>query len=166
MTRRLAALFGRLSLCATAATVANAEVFNSPNGMFTVEFPAPPVLTKVQGRTDKGNAYEESRWSVRNKEGSWSVAVFIYAKPRKADTDANVSGAVAAVKGRLAKDQRIMQNGVAGREILIEAGKSRVVRERILWVAGNLYFVVFAGDSAAASSPDVDEFLISFEAAR
>jgi hypothetical protein len=159
-------VFGCLGLCAMAATVASAEVFNSPDGMFTIEFPARPVLTKAQGRTDKGIAYEESRWSVRNKEGYWSVAMFVYAKPRRADSDANVRGAIAAIKGRLADDQRIMQNGVPGREILIDAGKSGVVRERILWVAGNLYFVVFAGDSAAASSPDVDEFLISFEAAR
>jgi len=92
--------------------------------------------------------------------------MFAYATPRKADIDASVRAAVAAAEGRLASDQPISQNGVEGREILIDAGKSGVVRERILWVAGSLYFVVYSGDSAAASAPDVDEFLMSFEAAR
>jgi hypothetical protein len=167
VTKQLAAAFGPVVAFAMVVTAAHAEVFASPDGAFTVEFPAAPKLAKSQGQTDKGTGYAETRWSVRNKDGYWAVAMFAYAKPRKADTDANVRGAVAAAKGRLASDQRILQNGVEGREILIEAGKSVVVRERILWVAGTLYLVAYAGDSAAAAfASAVDEFLISFEAAR
>jgi hypothetical protein len=167
VTKQLAAAVGLAVAYAMGVTAANAEVFASPDGAFTVEFPAAPKIAKSQGRTGAGTAYAETRWSVRNKDGYWAVAMFAYAKPRKADADANVRGAVAAAKGRLANDQPIRQNGVEGREILIDAGKSGVIRERILWVAGNLYFVIYAGaGAAAASAPDVDEFLISFEADR
>ena len=166
MVKQIAAAFALAVASAMVVTAASAEVFASPDGAFTVEFPAGPKLAKSQGRTDAGTAYAETRWSVRNKDGYWAVAMFAYAKPRKADIEANVRAAVAAAKGRLANDQPISQNGVEGRESLIDAGKSGVIRERILWVAGNLYFVVYSGDSAAASAPDVDEFLMSFEAAR
>ncbi len=167
MTKRHAAVFGLAAVFAIAASAANADVFSSPDGSFTVEFPGRPALVKTQGRTDKGTAYEESRWSVRAKDGYWAVAIFAYATPRKADYDAAVNGAVAAAKGRLASDEPIRQDGVEGREILIDAGPSGAIRERIFWVAGTLYFVVYGGANlAAATSPDVDEFLISFEAAR
>jgi hypothetical protein len=148
------------------AGAANADVFNSPDGMFTVEFPSPPSLTNLKGHTTRGTPYDENRWSAQTKDGYWSVAAFVYAKPRKTNYDANVAAAVAAAKGRLVSDQPIRQNGVDGREIVIDCGKSGFVRERILWVAGNLYFVSYSGkDAAAASAPMVDEFLISFEAA-
>ena len=166
MVKQIAAAFALAVASAMVVTAASAEVFASPEGAFTVEFPAAPKLAKSQGRTVKGTAYIETRWSVRNTDGYWAVAMFAYATPRKADIDASVRAAVAAAEGRLASDQPISQKGVEGREILIDAGKSGVVRERILWVAGSLYFVVYSGDSAAASAPDVDEFLMSFEAAR
>lgn len=146
---------------------ASADVFNSPDGMFTVEFPASPSLLRLQGQTTRGTHYEEYRWSVGNKDGYWGVLIFAYANPRKTNYDAIIASTVAAANGRLISNQPIMQSGVPGREIVIDHGKDGVVRERILWAAGRLYFVVYGGDSlAAASAANVDEFLISFEAAK
>jgi hypothetical protein len=163
---RLSLGFSLAVICSLVADSANAVVFNSPDGAFTVEFPGRPILAKSQGRTDKGTAYEKSQWSVRTKDGYWSVSTFTYAKPRKADYSANVNGAVSAAKGRLVSDQPIRQDSVNGHEILIDAGKSGVIRERILWVASTLYFVAYAGEAAAANGSEVDEFLVSFEAVK
>ena len=102
MVKQIAAAFALAVASAMVVTAASAEVFASPDGAFTVEFPAGPKLAKSQGRTDAGTAYAETRWSVRNKDGYWAVAMFAYAKPRKADIEANVRAAVAAAKGRLA----------------------------------------------------------------
>jgi hypothetical protein len=157
---------GLIAFCLLAAGAAKTDVFNSPDGVFTVEFPSPPGLINLKGQTTLGTPYEENRWSAQTKYGYWTVAAFVYAKPRKTNYDANVAGAVAAAKGRLVSDQPIRQSGADGREIVIDCGKSGVVRERILWVGGTLYFVSYGGkDAAAAAAPMVDEFLISFEAA-
>jgi hypothetical protein len=122
-------------------------------------------MFRSQGQTAKGIHYEEFRWSTFNKDGYWGVAMFVYATPRRLDYDANIGGAVAAAKGRLASQRSVQQSGVEGREILIEGPKSGVVRERILWIRDRLYFVVFGGAKPVATSPEVDKFLDSFAAA-
>jgi Tfp pilus assembly protein PilF len=116
-----------------------------------------------QGKTAKGIPYYEYRWSVTNPDGYWGVAIFAYAPPLKADYDANINAAVAATRGRLVSQETIRQSGVAGREIVIEGPKSVVVRERLLWIGGRLYWIVFSSAKpAAATTPAVDKFLDSF----
>jgi tetratricopeptide (TPR) repeat protein/pimeloyl-ACP methyl ester carboxylesterase len=90
--------------------------------------------------------------------------MFAYATPRNEDYDANIRGAVASAKGRLVSQKSVHQSGVTGREIVIEDPHSVVVRERLFWIAGRLYWVVFSSAQPGASTaPAVGKFLDSFE---
>jgi tetratricopeptide (TPR) repeat protein len=117
-----------------------------------------------RGKTAKGISYYEYLWSLTNQEGYWGVAIFSYAQTFKGDYDANIRAAVAGAKGRLASQKTVQQNGVEGREIVIEGPKSVIVRERILWINGRLYWITFSSAKAGvANTPAVDRFLNSFE---
>jgi len=170
MGKRRTGLIGIAGACALAASAASADTFESSEGKFSAEFPAPPVMVTLKGQTVKGTRYEEHRWSALNVDGYWGVAMFVYAEPRKLDYEANISAAVAAVKGRLASRKTIQQGAVEGCEILIEVEQPQpvVFRERMLWIGGRLYFVVFSGPkpAAAAAAPEIDKFLNSFAAVR
>ena len=90
--------------------------------------------------------------------------MFVYATPRKQDYGANISAAVSAAKGRLVSQKPVQQSGVTGREIVIEGPHSVVVRERLFWIAGRLYWVVFSSAKpGAADAPAVGKFLDSFD---
>lgn len=154
-------------ICASAlmAGTMSADAFNSPEGKFSAEFPRAPSQTRTQGVTTKGTKFDEYRWSALNKDGDWVVAMFAYAKSRKADYEAQISAAVGAAKGVLVNQKQIQQSGVEGREILIDGPKADVVRERMFWIDGRLYFVIFSSAKRArANSPEVDKFLNSFSA--
>lgn len=150
--------------CIFAAGAAAAASFHSAEGQFTADFPATPVTAGISpGKTVKGTPYYEYRWSVTTQDGYWGVAVFVYAEPRNADYDANVAAAAAGIKGRLISEKKVQQNGTEGREIVVEGPKSVVVRERLLWIGGRLYWIVFSSAKpGAVAAPAVDKFLNSF----
>jgi hypothetical protein len=149
-----------------AASAASAYTFHSPEGGFIIEFPTIPVLTKVERQTAKGTPYDLYQWSVSDKDGHWAVAMSVYGKPRKEDYEGIIGATVAAARGRLASQKTVKQNGAEGREILIEAPKS-AIRERLFWIGGRLYFVSFSSAKPdAATAPEVDEFLDSFDASK
>jgi hypothetical protein len=156
----LACLLG----CTAIAGPIHAETFNSVEGKFVAEFPSAPQLRKVQGKTARGINFDEYRWWAFSPEGYWSVAMFVYAKPRAADYEAHINGAVAATQGQLTSQKVIQQSGVEGRDIVIEGPNSVIVRQHILWIGDRLYFVTFSGAMSAAASPNVDRFLASFVA--
>src|SRR5579872_2416318 len=131
------------------ATTASAAVFNSPDGLFVIEFPGPPRLSVLKTQTTRGTEFEERRWSARTKDGYWSVTTFVYAKPRMTNYDAAVAGTVAAVKGHLVSNRPIWQAGFDGREIVVDCGDSGVLRERIVSIEGSLYVVAYRGRDAA-----------------
>jgi len=163
--QRLALTLATTVACLFAAA-ASASIFQSPDGLFTVEFPGAPKLWVADGRTARGTGFEERRWSVATKDGYFSVTAFVYAKPQKTDFDAAASAAAAGARGRVVAVEPIRQGEVDGREIAIDCGASGFLRERIMSVGGVFYVVLFQGaDATSAKAAAVDEFLISFEAA-
>jgi len=106
--------------CVIGASTADAYRFTSPEGKFTAEFPAAPTLNKTNGKTESGIPYDQYMWSIANKDGSWAVAMGIYSKAVTKDYDANIRGAVTAVKGKLLSQKIIEQSGAQGREIPID----------------------------------------------
>ncbi len=163
--RKHANLIGLSAACLLAASAALANIVQVPLGPFVADFPAAPIhFATFQGQTTKGTPYRGYRWSASNPDGSWSIAMFVYATPRKQDYDVNISAAVASAKGRLVSQKPVQQSGVTGREIVIEGPHSVVVRERLFWIAGRLYWVVFSSAKPGASSaPAVGKFLDSFD---
>jgi hypothetical protein len=163
--RKHAKLIGLLAACLLGTSAALASIVQVPLGPFVADFPAAPLqFATFQGKTAKGTPYSGYRWSASNHDGAWTIAMFAYATPRKEDYDANISGAVAASKGRLVSQKPVHQSGVTGREIVIEGPHSVVVRERLFWIAGRLYWVVFSSAKpGAANSPAVGKFLDSFD---
>jgi hypothetical protein len=155
-------VIGIITACALAANAAKADPFESPIGKFSVEFPAVPVLSRSRGHTAKATLYEELKWGVLSNGGYWAVTMIVYANPRKLDYETKINAAVAAVQGRLTSQKSLIQCAVEGREILIEAPNSRVIRERMLWIGGRLHCIIFGGSKKAATSPEVDKFLDSF----
>jgi len=158
-------LIGLSAACLLAASAALASIVQVPLGPFVADFPAAPIhFATFQGQTAKGTPYSGYRWSAWNHDGSWTIAMFVYATPRKENYDANISAAVAAAKGRLVSQKPVHQSGVTGREIVIEGPHSVVVRERLFWIAGRLYWVVFSSAKpGAANAPAVGKFLDSFD---
>jgi hypothetical protein len=150
--------------CVIGASTADAYRFTSPEGKFTAEFPAAPTLNKTNGKTESGIPYDQYMWSIANKDGSWAVAMGIYSKAVTKDYDANIRGAVTAVKGKLLSQKIIEQSGAQGREIPIDVPppQSRVVRQRFLWIGDRIYQIVFSGRPGTGATPDVDAFLNSF----
>ena len=158
-------LIGLSAACLLAASAALASIVQVPLGPFVADFPAAPIrFATFQGHTAKGTPYSGYRWSASNPNGSWTIAMFVYATPRKQDYGANISAAVSASKGRLVSQKPVQQSGVTGREIVIEGPNSVVVRERLFWIAGRLYWVIFSSAKpGAADVPAVGKFLDSFD---
>lgn len=144
---------------------ANAYTLITTEGHFTAVFPGEPKLEKSTGKTASGITYNQSSWSFGSSDGNeaWFVMIATYSTPVKKDYVGNISGAVAAVKGRLVSQKTIRQNGVDGREILVDIPSSQEGRMRMLWIGNRYYQILFVGKTGTTSTPNVDTFLNSFQ---
>jgi hypothetical protein len=89
----------------------------------------------------------------------------IYSQSIRKNYDDNVRGAVAAVKGNLLSQKTIRQNGVEGRDIVVDIpqkGQEGQVHVRYLWIGNRFYQIMFSGKPGTATAPNVEAFLASF----
>jgi hypothetical protein len=170
---KVARILGRLIFIVFAFVIvtgsANAYTLTSTEGHFTAVFPGEPKLTESTAKTTSGLPYSLSTWIFSSSDGSegWFITMAIYKSTSVIkDYNANVSGAVAAVKGKLVSQKTIRQSGVEGREILIDIPGSQEARERLLWIGNRLYQIMYLGKAGTASTPDVDAFFNSFKATK
>ena len=147
---------------------ASAYTFTSTEGRFTAVFPGAPKLEKSSGKTDSGNPYQLSNWAFGSSDGTeaWMILMGTYSKPVLKDYVANISGAVAGVKGKLVSQKTIRQNGVEGREILVDLPSGSEARERMLWIGDRFHQIMFIGKPGARSTPNVDAYFNSFQATK
>jgi hypothetical protein len=168
---KMARILGRLVFIFFAFVVvtgsANAYTLASAEGHFTAVFPGEPKLTKSTAKTTTGITANSSSWAFSSSDGNeaWGVRMATYASPVKTDYDAAVSGAVAAVKGKLVSQKTIRQSGVEGREILVSFGDSEG-RERMLWIGDRFYQILFVSKAGTTYAPKVDTFFNSFQATK
>jgi hypothetical protein len=115
-----------------------------------------------------GVTFNSSKWIFGSSDGTqvWLITMAIYSTSVTRNYAVNISGAVAASKGRLVSQKTIRQSGVEGREILIDRGDSDEARERMLWISDRYYQIGFIGKTGTTSTPDVDTFLNSFQATK
>jgi hypothetical protein len=168
----VARILGRL-ICVFFAFVvitggANAYTLTSTEGHFVAEFPGEPKLEKSTAKTASGVTFNSSKWIFGSSDGTqvWLITMATYSTSVTRNYAVNISGAVAASKGKLVSQKTIRQSGVEGREILIDLGDSDEARERMLWIGDRYYQIGFIGKTGTTSAPDVDTFLNSFQATK
>ena len=145
------------------------ETFESDTGRFSILFPGAPEKETESVPTTIGTIKTEF-FMVEQKDMAYSVnyadypAEVVAASDTRAMLDGARMGAMANVNGELLSEKEISLGGHPGREIEIEiADEDIIIRARFYLVENRLYVIQALSKESKASSPDIDEFLDSFE---
>ena len=162
------------------APAADPQVYTSPTGRFSVEFPGPPKRELV--RTSEPGRLSQSHW-----EASYDIGEFlkfrgeqflVMEKPQnKKLTDAqieagltqlvNVTAHIDVGTGRILTSGDISQPGYRGREVTYEwtakSGGKVSGRYRVLFTEREIISIEWVSAPAKAETPEVKRFFDSFQ---
>jgi hypothetical protein len=144
--------------------------FISPDGRFTVQFPGTPKQAS-QTQTTKLGPLDAKVFLLELPDGLYAVWYVDYPREALARNrpdellDGARDGAVANVKGKLAGETKITQNGFPGRELRIEVTTRKGVAAatvRLYFVKERLYQAIVVMDKAREAQTEIRKFLDSF----
>jgi hypothetical protein len=135
--------------------------FKDEAGKFSVQFPAEPSLDKREGQSATG-PHVHYTWEVDVGDRHFSVTYTEYTKAPVKNYDKNVMGLLAATKGKLIHQAKIVQHGIDGREIITLLPDRAIIRQRMFQVGNRLYQAVYAGPHGTERQAEVETFMASF----
>jgi hypothetical protein len=136
--------------------------FKDEAGKFSARFPAEPSLDKREGQSATG-PHVHYTWEVDVEDRHFSVTYTEYSKAPVKNYDKNVMGLLAATKGRLIHQAKVVQDGIDGREIITLLPDRAVIRQRMFQVGNRLYQAVYAGPYGTEKQAEVETFMASFK---
>jgi len=144
------------------ASAAGAFQFKDEVGKFSARFPAKPSLDKQEGSSVHG-PHVHYTWEVDVDDQHWSVTYTEYSTPPVKNYDKNVTGLLAATKGKLVRQAKIEQSGFDGREVVTLLPDHKVMRQRMFMVGNRFYQVLYGGPAGSETEADVETFMESFK---
>jgi hypothetical protein len=143
--------------------------FASKEGRFKVLMPTTPKPDDLETQSDFGKGVLHMNSVVINKvfyaANFTDFPAEVKKVPLKQLYDSSRDGAVANLKGKLAKEADIKLGSYTGREIQIDIADAKLFRARVYLVDNRLYQIVVMGPKDAAISKEADKFLDSFKLA-
>ena len=151
-----------LAACLLLASGAAGFDFKDETGRFSAQFPAEPSLDKREGQSATG-PHVHYTWEVDVGDRHFSITYTEYTKAPVKNYDKNVMGLLAATKGKLIHQGKIVQHGIDGREIITLLPDRAVIRQRMFQVGNRLYQAVYAGPYGTERQAEVEDFMASFK---
>jgi hypothetical protein len=157
-----------LILFATGAFAdANWFAFRDPDGVFTVDVPSTPAVSRSSVTADNGQSVPMLQYAIdRGADGMFVIVSDLSAFPL-GDSGTVIDNAVNGIKRlgvSVPSDTGVTLDGQAGREVQVVDKDGNRIEDRIFYVGRKLYQVmhVLGPTAAAASEADARRFDDSF----
>jgi hypothetical protein len=157
MLKAVGALLVVAFACASQPALAQWVEFRPEGVGYSIEMPGEWTLT-VEDIKTPGGALKAHKASVN---GDQKVYMTIYIRYPEQSGPVNLDGAraVASVKGKLRKEERLTVNDVPARQIIVDAPNGIVMVGRYLMVGNTLVQALVAGLADVENEPDTKRFL-------
>ena len=162
-----------LSLLFAASAAVSAPVwteYHPQEVAFSVQMPGKWKVTSETEKTDGGDVKVVSA-DVDGDTASYSAVYAVYpadkmrGRPVATTLDGVRDGAVANIKGKLRKEDKIELGGLPARQIVIDAPNDIVVVNRFLLIGNTLVQALVSGPKGIENQPDTARFLSSLKPA-
>jgi hypothetical protein len=121
--------------------------YSSPEGRYSIKFPAEPKLTSQEASNSDGLKASQYMASAHTSDAFCTVGYFDFASNIVFSLDKARDGVLNRVKGTLLSESLISLGGHAGRELKVTANASNgaefLVRVRMYLVDQRVYFLQF-----------------------
>ena len=146
-------------LCLACSPELDWRELRSNEGRFTALMPAKP---RYEARPLAGApAVVMHLWSAHAAKSIFGVGYADYPEAGSRVRDATRDALLNNIRGRLLEEKPLIQSGLAGRELVAEAGDT-ALQARLFVSGSRLYQVVVLGGRNAISAADLELFLSSF----